>query len=348
MRILHAAIFNEDGCGRSYYAIDYKLNRAFTALGHYVLPFSYRDVARRANPLGIKRLGVGAMNRRLLETARLFQPDLVLVGKGELIDPATLGAIREALPDVRLALWSCDPVNHVEAALLALAPHAEAVFLTMTGAAVRALEARAGVPCRFIPNPVDPGVEEDFAAPAGAEGPSLVWVGSTIREAERGAFARWVAAFPGGAVYATLGRPRVVGADYLRLLGRARIVAGYNRHHDVPWYCSDRTSHVMGCGGFLLTRHFLGIEDFFERGVHCDWFETLDECGDLARRYLADDALRRRVAEAGREHVHEIFAHTKVARHMLNCILDGDDGLYPVPPGRASAGPAALGPAGGR
>jgi len=344
VRILHAAIFNEDGRGRSYYAIDYKLNRAFTELGHYVLPFSYRDVARRANPFRIKRLGVAAMNRRLLDTARMFQPDLLLIGKGELIAPETLVRARETLPDLRVALWTCDPLNHVEAAFRALAPHATAMFATMTGAVARGLEARAGIPCFFIPNPVDPGVEEDFAATADTDGPSLLWVGSTKGQPEREAFARWVAAFPGGAVYAALGRPRVVGADYLRLLGRAQIVTGYNRHHDVPWYCSDRTSHVMGCGGFLLTRRFAGIEDFFERGVHCDWFESVEECGDLARRYLADEPLRRQVAEAGRKHAHEVFAHTKVARHMLACILDGDDGLYPVPPARAKAGPAVLAP----
>ncbi len=346
MRILHAAIFNDDGCGRSFYAIDYKLNRAFTELGHYVLPFSYRDVARRANLLRIKKLGIRPMNEQLLKTARIFQPELLLIGKGELIDPETVAAIREAVPGIKVALWTCDPVNYIRKTFVALAPHAEAIFATMTGAAVRALEAEAGIPAYFMPNPVDPGVERDFSDQP--PGPSIVWIGSTKDEADRERFARWVDGYPGSAVYAGLGRPRIIGAAYLKMLGSARIVTGYNRHHDVPWYCSDRTSHVMGCGGFLLTRHFLGIEDFFERGLHCDWFDTLDEAGELADKYLADEQLRRSVASAGRARAHELFAHTKVARHILNATFDGDDGLYRVPDHRAAQGPSVLAPAGGK
>jgi hypothetical protein len=76
--------------------------------------------------------------------------------------------------------------------------------------------------------------------------------------------------------------------------------------------------------------------------VHCDWFETLDEAGALADRYLADEPLRRKVAAAGRARIHEVFSHAKVARHILNCIVDGDDRLFPVPPLRARGGPAVL------
>ncbi|MBI5137018.1 MAG: glycosyltransferase [Nitrospirae bacterium] len=342
MRILYAAVFNEDRRARSFYAIDHKLKRAFTQLGHWVEPFSYRDVARRSNWLGVKKLGISKMNQALVETARYFRPDVVVIGKGELLRSGTLARIREMVPHVRVALTTYDPVYYVEPTFRRLAPHADAVFATMAGRPLARLGEATGLPAYFYPNPVDPAVEKRRPMPPGSAPISVLWTGSTKPEPEREAFARWVRDYPGGAVYGGLGHDKVFGMDYFDVLARARVVMGYNRHHDVPWYSSDRIANVMGSGAFFLSRHFLGMEDFFERGVHLDWFDGMDECQELAARYLADDALREKVAAAGRERVLELFPHTRVAEHILACTLEGDDRRYPVTPERAGQGPENL------
>ncbi len=343
MRILHAAIFNEERCGRSFYSIDYKLTRALTRLGHYVMPFSYRDIARRANPIRIKKLGIREMNRRLVKTARLLRPELLLIGKGELIRPSTVAEIREALPGIRVGLWTCDTLYDLDQHFAAMGPQVDAVFSSMTGAVTRRMAKEGGAPYYFLPNPVDPEVERPAAADAGT-GPSLLWVGGIADEPLRLRFVEWVQRYPESAVYACLGQQKVYGAKYLELLSQARIVTGYARLHEIPWYTSDRMSNAMGCGAFYMTRRFEGIEDFFDKGVHCEWFDTLQEAQELADRYLADNALRQKVAAAGRERVFELFDHMTVAQHLLDVIFDGNDSRYRVPKTRATQGPEYVTP----
>lgn len=73
-------------------------------------------------------------------------------------------------------------------------------------------------------------------------------------------------------------------------------------------YTSDRIWKIMSCGTFCLAHHFDGIEKIFERGVHLDWFTTLDELKEKIEYYLENSQEREAIAKIGMNFVRENHA----------------------------------------
>jgi Glycosyl transferases group 1 len=84
--------------------------------------------------------------------------------------------------------------------------------------------------------------------------------------------------------------------------------------------CGDLTFRVfeaMACGALLLTERAPdGVEDLFTAGVHLDAFDpsTIDA---VVSRYLTDDTLRTRIAQAGCQLVH---THHRLDQRMARMI----------------------------
>lgn len=66
---------------------------------------------------------------------------------------------------------------------------------------------------------------------------------------------------------------------------------------------NQRVFDVPVCGGFLLTDHRRQLEDLFEPGREMVCYHDEDEIADLVRYYLAHDAERARIVEAGRARI---------------------------------------------
>jgi spore maturation protein CgeB len=84
----------------------------------------------------------------------------------------------------------------------------------------------------------------------------------------------------------------------------AKIAISQN-NFDKELYTSDRIWKIMSCGTFCLARYFDGIETIFERGVHLDWFSSLDELKDKTEYYLKNDEERKSIAKVGMNFVKE-------------------------------------------
>ena len=82
-------------------------------------------------------------------------------------------------------------------------------------------------------------------------------------------------------------------------------------------YWSDRVYRVLGNRGFFLTRYTPGLEDFFVNHEHLVWFERKQELKPLAERYLRDPEARRRIAEAGFQHVRQHHTYDHRVREIL-------------------------------
>src|SRR3546814_8017311 len=80
-----------------------KLLHGFIRLGCNVQVFNDREVARVSTPLLSSAAGRAAANRKLLQTCRNFQPDLVLLGHYKIIENRTLDALRASCPGQRIA-----------------------------------------------------------------------------------------------------------------------------------------------------------------------------------------------------------------------------------------------------
>lgn len=96
-----------------------------------------------------------------------------------------------------------------------------------------------------------------------------------------------------------------------RLYSSARIVLGIHSSDQSATQTSCRTYEVLGSGAFYLTYRTPAHERLFENHRHLVWTESPDETLELVRFYLAHDAERARVAEAGQALVYarDTYAH---------------------------------------
>jgi hypothetical protein len=63
---------------------------------------------------------------------------------------------------------------------------------------------------------------------------------------------------------------------------------------------AHKSFEIAACEGFLLVERSQGHLDRFVEDEEAVFFTTIDECVEKIRRYLPDEALRRRIAAAGR------------------------------------------------
>lgn len=84
---------------------------------------------------------------------------------------------------------------------------------------------------------------------------------------------------------------------------------------DIPFTFS--LVNTLATKTFALVEYVAGLEKFFERKVHLDWFETSEEMVELARYWLSQNDLRDKVAEQGYEFV--LKNHT--FRHSVERIM---------------------------
>ena len=161
LRILHVSNFNYGMYGARFNAsVAPKISDGLIRLGHLVVPFSHRDVARYEAPFRAKRWGTGKMNQRLIEACINVEPDLICLGHSELVRWETLAEIRERFPSLKIilwyhdALWDTHKLGHIHARL----PYLDAVFVSTGGEPMHQFKA-AGNAVGFFPPPVDSSIE---------------------------------------------------------------------------------------------------------------------------------------------------------------------------------------------
>jgi hypothetical protein len=79
----------------------------------------------------------------------------------------------------------------------------------------------------------------------------------------------------------------------------AKICLGHSGWPDVELSMSARDYRIMGAGGFLLTNHVKGIENWFKIGIECETYKSKEECLDKIKYYLNEPFKRKLIAKAG-------------------------------------------------
>jgi len=67
---------------------------------------------------------------------------------------------------------------------------------------------------------------------------------------------------------------------------------------------SARIYRVMASKGLYLCRYVEGMEKVFKRGVHLDWFHTLDEMADKIKGYLENPSKMKLIGDAAQKEVY--------------------------------------------
>ncbi len=286
--------------------------------------FSDKDVAKFEAPLGISRLGIRAVNRRLMQTVDNFRPDLVLFSNSRKIPNETIERIRERFSDVRIGCYTCDPLfsednrAHQEQRVKV----ADALFVTMAGPLLESLAGRRAR-VHYIPNPCDPSVEclDNFAR---EDLPiDLLFCGTGSGAEARTRFIASLKEALGDVrfeVHGILGQPRIRGREYFEVLGRTRMALNLNKQ-EAPLYSSDRISQLMGNGILCFIHRDSGLERFFPDGERACFFSDREELIERVHVLARDDAMRRRIACQGAAWYREHFSARQVARFMVEATL---------------------------
>ena len=332
MKILHVANFSlfsskrkrSDDIAR-YYATDRKISNGLIRNGHCVWDFSYRDAARHRSPFGGKRFGTEKMNTALLTLARQFAPDLILLGHCELLTAKTLAALREDLPNCRLAQWWVDWfADDALPGLRAKLPYLHTLFTTSgtTYVANRLSDKSNGSdgerlpPLYYLPNIVDSSVETERAFAADKHDYDLFFAGADAPE--RTDILRRLEEDDGVrcGFFGFDGRPHLGGAQLATVIGNSKMGLNLSRTNAVPLYSSDRLAQLTGNGCLTLMPQTPEMTTLFNNDEVVYYADTDELLSHLAR-YNKDDAARRKIAMAGWQRAHTAYNERRVTRFII-------------------------------
>ncbi|WJW75119.1 glycosyltransferase [Thiohalobacter sp. IOR34] len=337
IRILHVGDLGLKRYGQLPNTFERKMVYGLLRNDYCVYEFSDKDVAKFEAPLGISRLGIAAVNRRLLETVDNFRPDLVIFSNSRKIPNATLETLRRRWPATRIACYTCDPLFSEDnrAHQVQRLSVCDRLFVTMAGPMLHELARQGAAPVHYLPNPADPSVEcldnsarEDLDI-------DLLFCGTGGNELPRTRLMQQLqSSLPPALrfeVYGILGRPKITGYDYFSVLARTRMAININKQEQ-PLYSSDRLAQLMGNGILALLHQDSGLQCFFgeERAV---FFSGHDDLRDRVVELAADDERRRTIARAGRDYYMMHFSARQVARFVVETTLEtglGEDYVWPV------------------
>jgi len=287
--------------------------------------FSDRDIARYLAPLGIRKIGGHLANKKLVQTAKNFKPDILFIGHCDYIRNWALDEVRSALPKIRMAHFNIDPIWmdwHIQQ-IQERMHSTDAIFVTTGGSALKQFCTGKNV-VAYMPNPSDPSMESEDNAQKKQFDRDLLFCGKEIAGDDRNAFLRQLDADLAGAlrfdIFGMFGRPPVWGAGYEQTLARSKMALNLNRKEGWPLYSSDRIAHLMGNGILTFLSDRGNMQKFFsDREVA--YFHELGDLREKILYYQAHDGERRAVAAAGRARYHQMFSGSRTLKFMIETLM---------------------------
>ncbi len=312
---------------RNSLSVARQLTQTATQFTCQAVALNYRQIAGA--------VGNARMNTLVLNAAAKTEPALVLVSKGEALDPETLRQIKRR-HGAKVVVWYADQVCSFEDWFANLAGAADLALLSSNWPYQFEQYKRAGVenlaflpvgadPDLFQATPLGPGERERFGAELTFIGRPWPWDGErqeTIRALIKAGIVTkiwspvaWGDEFPWQGTGA-------FGDDYLKVHTASDIVFNMNsRTSSVPQYMSNRYFFSLACGSFTLVKYVPGIEEFFENHRHLVWFHNPQQAVELARHYLERPEERARIAQNARQVIldkHTLFHRLQTIFEMVS------------------------------
>lgn len=328
MRVLYVGNFNEKSNGARFYDSNRKLANGFIRNGHQVYQFSDRDIARASTWFGSRKFGIVPANFRLLETAKNFWPDLLVIGHADPIFATTLKQIRKAVPHIKIAaynfdaLWHQDNVNRITAH----ADDADAIFITTAGDQLTQFTRKNNV-VSYFPNLVDLSIDTGRAFEnADPQFRLFYGMGNALPESERYNVASRILDRFGDEEVEILGmrgkRP-IAGITYQRHLGNARMGLNLSQGEGDPLYSSDRMAQYIGNGLMTFIHRRTGYDRIFKED-ELAFYEDFDQLLEKIAYFKEHDDEARTIAQNGWRRIHEIFKERLVAKYITEVTFRQD------------------------
>ena len=285
-----------------------------------------------------------ALNRNILETAREFRPNIILVTTGPFISASTLISLREKTGAFLINYCIEDPYNPANSTRDLLAGIPLYDLFACTKKAIMDDVQRAGarnvayVPVAYEPSlffPESPASEEErekFACDVafiGTADPDRFVLLNEIRERLPGIRLQLYGSFWDRDPYLRrIWKGHVVGKDHRLAIGGARICLGILRRTNRDTI-TDRSFQIPACRGFMVAERSNEHEELLAEGEEAAFYDSTEELVEKVRVYLSRDDERARMANAA---YHRVTTGGHTFKHRLEQILSLAEELRsPVP-----------------
>lgn len=261
--------------------------------------------------------------------------DLVWIENARVLKPATLAAVKRIAPRAPLVWYAEDDMMNPRLGSVWIDRALPLFDLWVTTKSFNArpeeMPARGVRRVIFVDNSYDPEIHRKLELDAAERqmfGADIAFVGtyeeprarSLMNLARAGLEVRvwgngWSRLASAHALLRIEGRP-VYDGDYARTINASHINLAFLRkaNRDLQ---TCRTLEIPACGGFMLHESSPEAERLFAPDREAGYFGTDDELVSACRRWLADDARRRAVAEAGWRRAQTGHAHADRLRQIL-------------------------------
>jgi len=321
--------------------------RAFRRLGsqvtHWDVPAAIRRRVRGGrlgsfiNDFWPSEAWIAKANRDLLTLVFKVKPDILLVGGANRVTAGALAQIRATLPDCRLVLIWPDPMIYCFSNVVQSLPLYDLVA-TYSKATVEPFLRLGAAKAAWVPLGFDGELHPPHAPASGREAEfsdcDVSFIGDYTPEREElavkfikagirikiwGPVAWRRAAADRKALRSYWQGGPVFGAEFSLAMRSAPLALNPINAVSYPT-ANMRFFEIPGCGGVPLSARCPEMEDEFPDGVACFYYDSPDGAVDIARRLLADDSVRRRVAREGRDRVWKGHTYVHRAIHILSLI----------------------------
>jgi len=331
MKILHISNFVQKHDGRLFWNTAFKFSNGFTRLGHNVLNFSERDIARdnifRSNKFGIKSL-----NTRLINTVCNYNPDLILMGHADLIENNTLNEIKDKFPSTKMALWNVDHplMNNTLDKIKKRSTYISNAFITNGDESLRSV-ATNGMEISFIPNLFDKSIDNlqvfknesyqydvFFAMSHGVGSGKLKKNKYDGREIilqqiveDKGINTNF---------FGFNGIEPIWGQRFIDELSKSSMGINLNQGKQVYLYSSDRITTYIGNGLCTFIKSNLGFEQLYNKN-EVVFFNDIVDLIDKIKYMKRDPDKTRSIAYEGWNKSHNQYDSTLICRYIIDKIF---------------------------
>ncbi|MFC1780901.1 glycosyltransferase [Planctomycetota bacterium] len=308
-----------------------KLQKGFLRLGHDVRIFDYSGTLAQFSPLKSRTISAliykSKVDQALAKYIRTYKPHIILLSFAKHLNADSIRSIRAEVPTATIIAMDFDAWPKLHTGRLDTAKEVDIVIATNDGEYLNEY-CRIGVPlCAFMPNTCDPDTDKRYTVDPKWHS-DLLWTGTSKHKAAnpdplREKLVERLAEMDNCMLYGCCGYRKIGGLDYFYAISGAKIGIHANADNSIRLYHSDRFTHYMACGTFVLAKRIPDTELLANDKKHVCYFDEIEEFFDLAKWYLSHEQHRKKIADSGMAWAHEQFNCKKIAGHILDLIEKG-------------------------
>lgn len=332
-RIFFSADFKSE-FPRSIFLEEKRFVKGLLRNGYDVHTFSYRNIMTQFNPFSGKhfRRFMPQRYRRhadevMAREIRYYYPDVVFLTM-KYITPQTIELARQAAPNAIFVGRDGDPFPETKPDRLELGKLMDVVIMPSAGKFLQTYKDAGVRKSAFIPFTTDSDLHLEYPVEPQWK-TDMVFLGvakhsKISHDPDRYEIARRMSEMPNAKVFACFDQPRTEGIDSYKAISSAKIGVSLNIANDVYLYHSDRYTNIPACGALGLAKRVPGYELMFEDGKHMRYFDSVEECFELADYYIKHEDERKQIVRAGMAHAHQEFNCERITRLFMDMLETGD------------------------